>query len=229
MASAKLLRGRSKQPPIRFRAGDRVFVVGASGTGKTTLILAMLHELWRYYQVPTWIVNSKPDSTLTALGRKTQSFTISDTAPNPIRTFGLQMWKPTYNDPDLYDQYFEKILSVDRPGILIVDEVLSIVGNTRSQDPINFKRLLSQVRDKKITMIYGAQRKAGIPAECLNQAKHVFMFGLRDQYDVQTVAREMRVPQPVQFADEHGFFYTTLARIEEPRYYRDYRDLFGGS
>lgn len=219
---------RLKQPPIRFRAGDRVFLVGASGTGKTTFGLALLSKLWTHYQVPTWIINSKPDKDLIALGQAKGAWYYQDDPPKPIRKFGVQVWKPRTNDPELYNRFLEQLIDIDVPGILYIDEVLRLKGNKRDYPP-NFDTMITQVRSKEITMIYGSQRMAGVPTICLNQATHVIMFNVRDPYDRRVLATEMRLPRD-QIAElnphEHGFHYANLLKIGEPRYYSRYQDFF---
>ncbi len=210
------------QRSIPISAGDRWALVGASGTGKTTFALLLLNRLWHFYRVPTFIIDTKPDDKLQNLWRGLRQ----NEAPRPHTSFAVQRWEPLDKNGAEYDLYLKRILDLNRPCILYVDEIINLQG-TGGRYPQGLEWVLKQARSKRITVIIGSQRVAKIPPDVLAQATHIVAFGLRNEYDRRIIASELMLNE-YNIQDKYGFYHSRLDILRPGEYYRDSQSfLFG--
>ncbi len=230
------------QPRIRITLGEHIFVIGRTGTGKTTVIKRLLAELqtqlaprpqrlpWyrrllgqvaRREGVALYILDNKQDpKDFGAWRGKVQSAT----APGAIRS-GIQVWQPIDNDPAQFDQWFANILNARRRAIVFVDE-LSLIGGASGQNyPLHYSRILKTGRGHGISMVTASQAAAYIPRDTFGQATHLFAFMLKTKHDVRVISEEIG-DDVSETPDHHGFWYKNLTNLSPAFYYSDYRDLF---
>lgn len=232
-------RSSDSRAPITIRAGDRWVLLGASGTGKTTFALMLIAALWRFYRVPTNILNTKPDDKVSTFrpsgvttGRGFPLVTITkNAAPQPLKVWGVQNWEPEDNPIDEYAIYMERIRQMARgkrgvPSIFYADELANLGGNSGDTYPPEMSRLLKQARSLKVTTILGNQGYAKMPRDVIGQATHLVVFALRLSYDRREVAKQLDIDE-LTIDHPFGFWHTRLDRIEPAVYYRDAQSFFG--
>ena len=167
--------------------GQRVFIVGGSGTGKTTLAKTILREIPQYYVV----IDSKHEIDGKELGSRKFEYidTVGDLGKtSPRRSI---IYRPDTDEESL-DNY-EVILDwVYRRGntCLYVDETMAL-GNNISY-PKSLRAICTRGRTRGVTGIFLSQRPSRIPVEVMSEANHFMIF--QTSYPVDKKKMQEMIP-----------------------------------
>lgn len=194
---------------IPVSLADRWFLLGMTGTGKTTFAQRLMRELRGLYpEAALFVLDSKGDP---LFARWPGVDTRQEPPPIPREPGGIQVWSPPWDDAAGYDAWFGEILKARRPAVVFVDELSSIGGARGADFPVNFARLLKQGRALGISAIVLSQEAAYIPRQVMNQATHAAVFRLQDDVDLRRAAKLLGFDDPRNPEREHGFHYRRLA------------------
>lgn len=210
---------------IPVSLADRWFVLGMTGTGKTTYAQRLIRELRRLYPVAAlYVLDSKGDP----LFARWPNVDTGQEPPPPLREAGgIQVWSPPLDDFAAYDLWLGGILKERRPAILFVDELSSIGRQSGADFPVNFARILKQGRALNISAIVLSQEAAYIPRQIIGQASHAAVFRLQDDTDLRRAAKLLDLAEPRNPEREHGFHYRRLAPKPGPSVeYPGFREFF---
>ena len=198
---------------IKVSLQDRWLLLGTSGMGKTTFAQKLCDHLLKFY----------PSAVLYVLdtGQKGGDFddypgiVYQDDAPLAIKK-GVQVWRPSINDPRAFDEWFWNILQAGGPGIVLIDEIASLVKRQGQDAPPNFQRLMKQGRGKHLCVINCTQEMSPNPKPILTQTVHVVRFqmgGIENGYDRRAsnllIRRPGNAPEPAKYAFDY-------VRVDEP-------------
>jgi hypothetical protein len=180
--------GGSGSPSTRpiVRRSDRLFIVGATGTGKTTLATIMLAPLthivvidpkWHFsFHNPPFVRKPKHgDPLVTSDLRKAERWD----SPAPI------VYRPEEGECSAGCPAFWRWIWDRENTIVFVDEVTLI---SRPYDlPSGYKRCVQQGRSRTIGVWSCTQRPAKVPTILLSEAEHFIAFETRAPQDLKRV------------------------------------------
>lgn len=228
---------------VKTKLGDHWAIMGATGTGKTQLLLQLINQFARATGgfLPIYILDSKcpvsaPEkSDFKHLFRKKDGVGTrhtGNTVPPIIRPKGrhfIQVWTPLEDDLEMYDRWFRQIYLEARPCIIIIDE-LSSVTTERGQGTRYYNILLKQGRGLEMSMFSLTQSPAYVPQSLIRQAMHVIRFRLNDIFDSKKLAPAMGRAVEEEPAHDHGFWYRNVqipVRKQPAAYYSDMKEFLG--
>lgn len=171
----------------RFEPGDHVTGVGATKSGKTTLLREIAY-LRRYVAVAA---TKRRDSSLYEPLRD-HGFQIVDAfVPEEAEELPRQIVKPELAGVDagaVADQartFADMIYEIWDLGrwSMFADEVRYLTKNLKLGVPM--ETLWLQGRSLEASVICGTQRPVGIPLEAFSQAMHLFIFRTTDEKDLE--------------------------------------------
>lgn len=172
---------------LQWEQGEHVAVIGATGSGKSTLIRALA---WKRDWV-SWFGTKKKDKTYDDnlfLGyRRTKSF------PPPKTNQRQEYWMlwPQYkfiNDIYKSAPVFRKALEwvfIDEGWTVCLDDLFFLSTKLKLAGEIS--AINYQVRSMGVTLISGMQRPAKVPLETWDQSSHAFVSRISNDDDLAKI------------------------------------------
>ena len=192
-------------PPvgIHIKNSDRAFIVGTTGSGKTTLARALLCN-----RPDVVIVDPKGgfewDSTYRpkAGGLITDDFALVQgwEGPAPI------IYRPTIAVAAHGMEPFWHWVWERRHTLVYIDEA-AMLCPTRGVIPGGLARAIQQGRQREISVWSATQRPANIPVPLLSESEHVFTFRLRNPDDLKRMADYTDPAIRNEPVSGHDFYY----------------------
>lgn len=213
---------------VSFSLRDRITIVGATGTGKTTLAEKILAIMMRGYPgARTYVLDSKQSGEdFTNLPGKIHS----TEAPDALaRAGGVQVWRPNRTPQKEYDVWLGRILDARKPAIVFIDELFAIGGTGGRTFPESYSHLMRQGRALDICVISLTQEAAYIPRTTFGQTTHIIRFGLLNAYDGREIDKILGRPKDQWGVNppRYAFYYRRMDLDGTSRvyYYRSYKDF----
>lgn len=177
---------------------DRVYIIGRSGSGKTTA--ALWHLSGKDFDRQPWVlVNTKGDSSINDLAaiEGVKTIGINETPGNK----GLFHVRP-YPDTEALelDAFLNRVWHKGNCGVLI-DEGYMI------EEDRNLNALLTQGRDKNIPMIVLTQRPTWITKFVESEANFVQLFNLSRFDDRKNVSGLVPIDKNYRLAKHCSYWY----------------------
>lgn len=204
----------AKAAPNKFVIGrnDRVFIVGTTGSGKTSLSKAML-----YGKPNVVVLDPKRTFTLPDAWAHSIYSDMGALSEHPDTTTAI--YRPEIAEMEKgCEEFFEWIF--ERGNTLVyIDEVMRVTNAHRIGR--GYATILQLGRERGISCWSATQRPANIPLVIMTESEHYFVFRLRNEDDRKrlysyTGADEfLKIPR-----DEHGFYYYN-DRTGKIIYYKD--------
>lgn len=184
---------------------DRVAIVGATGSGKSTFAFWLFGETANYDRMPWIIIDYKGEEIVQALLKNKDAFLVSLDKPVPTKP-GIYVVRPTPRDPEQILNYLWLIYANGRCGV-IFDELMMVPKQYDiHNNPV--QALLTQGRSKRIPLYLLAQRPARVNISTFSEATFIAEFRLYKKDDLIRVQEYIPENNPI-FAD----------RKPLPRYY----------
>lgn len=196
-----------------IKRSDRVFFVGSTGSGKTTLAKALL---WgkRYIVV----LDPKHQFALPADWPHGYVITSSLQEARNIDDERTIIYRPSFEETrNRCDDFFQWIF--ERENVTVyVDEVFPIVPNNRIG--YWYGRCIQEGRGKGISTWSATQRPASIPLNIMTESEHFFVFRLANPEDRKRMGQwgNPRLAVPIERKDTNGFYYFDV-RTGKVRYW----------
>lgn len=197
-----------------IRRTDRVFFVGSTGSGKTTLAKALL---WgKRYLV---VLDPKHQFTLPDEWKYGYVITSSLNEAKAIEDERTIIYRPSFEEArGRCEDFFQWIF--ERENVTVyVDEVFPIVPNNRIG--YWFGRCIVEGRAKGVSVWSATQRPASIPLTLMTESEHFFVFRLANPDDRKRMGDwgNPKLGLPVRPGDTNGFYYFDV-RTGKVRYWK---------
>jgi hypothetical protein len=195
---------------ILIRPDDRVFIVGATGTGKTTIVQTLLaRRPWVVILDPKHQFSLRSNARRTSTrGDKTEFVTsdlrkaINFDEPTPI-IYRPGLLECKRGCPEFWEWIWQR-----ENTVVYVDEVIAV--SPAVNIPLAYGRCIQMGRSKNIGVWSATQRPARIPINLMSEAEHYIAFELRNPADIKRVAE---FTDPVVLQDRatgHDFWYYSV-------------------
>lgn len=197
-----------------WRQGEHVAVVGPTGRGKTTLILAIA-------PIRKWVtlVATKPrDRTIEGLRRR--GWVKVSQWPPPVDAQGraprrVILWPPMRGRHDVARQAAVIRTALDRIFVarswcVILDDLQYLMDELRLVPDV--KVFLNMARALDLSLVLSTQRPRHVPVAVWNQATHLFIYGTNDHDDLRRLGglgglNDKVIRQTVAGLDRHQVLY----------------------
>lgn len=218
-----------------WRQGEHVSVVGPTGTGKTTLIRALMPKRYAAGGAVVVLATKSRDDNLAAWARHDRLTIVDDWPPRPPRPwrpprpivlpdgreldwrYRIMLWPRPVDVP--LNQMDDEQAKVLRDAItdcfwqggwcIVAEELreLSALGLDRE-----LVKVWTQGRSAGLSLIGGAQRPRHIPLEAYSQASHLFLFGDSDTANLRRLEEiggmnSQRLAELVRTLPKHDVLY----------------------
>lgn len=210
-------RRESRPPPqggavtLAPHTNDRIFAVGSTGSGKTTLMLGLLSGVRK---TPIVIVDTKGDD---VIARFTRSHGFYET--NKLAIPSEKYPRVVIHGPpsgEWWDPLFWAVMRLDTGCVVYVDE-LTHLTNPWKVEP-GLANGYSNGRGRRVGFWGGSQRPSRIAVGAMSEADHFFAFRLGWPDDEDVVARLIRFGR-MRFSSnslpDYAFAYKTH-RLRQP-------------
>lgn len=199
---------------VRIRTSDRVALFGRTGSGKTTLVRALLSRASRFVVLDPKHRFTMPDvPVLTHFDKKLERQIIR----SPIED-GLDGWDAAI------DETFWR-----GRAILYSDETTEFTSKARISTAL--KRAIVQGRETGVGVWCASQRPTDIHSVVFTEAEHVFVFQLNFEADMEKVARfthERMIPA-ISALRGHNYVYFDMLGNRILRFRSIDLSRYGGS
>ncbi len=194
-------------PPVKWKQGEHVVIIGDTGSGKTYLESKILQ-----LRTHVIVVRTKPDDIKFDGFHKVP--TITKIGSQRFSGLGKRITKflltPKYDEQQIEAaRVFEKVWK-EGGWCIAIDETYYATQILKLERQIN--KLLTQGRSKHISVICGMQRPAWISRFAMSQATHAFIFRCEGR-DLKALADSLSpaIIKPVEGLREHDFVYFNRA------------------
>jgi energy-coupling factor transporter ATP-binding protein EcfA2 len=203
---------------FKIKGSDRLSVIGRTGSGKTTLFLALIRA-W-IYQTRNWnpyhiiILDTKKDGDFNGIGRKFYKLKDLSRLWHDFRILIYEPHESEMNEAG-YNGLIKWLRDTEEPFLLVIDE-LSSLGKGNDM-PEQYDLLMKQGRGKFQVAWAGIQNPVYVPHDFLSNANHYFCFDLLMESDRKKMASiigdDVLIP-PIERDGkaEHGFYYFTVSK-----------------
>lgn len=199
----------------------RGLYAGMNGTGKTTLMLKVLHEIRKDKDNFMLIFDTDHMWDYQPYNRLRYKKGVPILIKNVDQLMGFKkgifIYRPTI--PVVDDPMVGKLINycMKRGDCdIVIDEINDFHTNGHAIDEL--ERAIKQGRKRQVRIQYGAQRTHGIPLICITESKYFFIFFLRNINDRKRLADEVHelliVPPDLQGHD----FWVMYPKIGIPKY-----------
>lgn len=207
---------------MHINQGEHWTLVGMTGSGKTYFEVRLLQTMMRAWpNTPVFIVDAKRQDDFAIWNR---FYYEHDTLPSRLPQF--MVWRPSIDDPAMYDKAFGQILQEGTKRTVLVDELSLIGGRDGQSYPLNFQRLMKVGRGMHITMVVGTQELANGPRQIIGQCQHGVLFRIQNWYDLRKFWKDLAGQDGIDMRAmaPHGFWYYN-SKQHEKRLFADVREL----
>lgn len=197
-----------------IRRNDRVFFVGSTGSGKTSLAKSLLWNL--PYVV---ILDPKRQFSLPAAWPMDVLLTSSLDEAVAVTDDKTIIYRPSYEEnQDRCNAFFQWIFNRQNTTVFI-DEVMPIVPSNRLG--YWYARCIQEGRERGLAVWSATQRPAAIPLAIMTEAEHYFVFRLANPDDRKRMADYggIELREPVKTGHTHGFRYFNV-RTGKVKYWK---------
>jgi hypothetical protein len=180
------------RPRVTGEDAQRIFVVGATGSGKTTLAVELAsgaaRAVWldvKGDNAPGWpAVQAASLADLSGLDRAAHLDALLNVHGQHLV---VQLaTRPDLKDADQLDAVAEAAYELCNV-LLVVDDAMGVVGTT---PPYYLNRVLGMGRSRGVGCMTVAVKAHHIPRDFLNQAEHVIAFEVSNEDDIERLTRE---------------------------------------
>lgn len=187
---------------IRIGAGDRVLIVGHTGSGKSTAA-SLIANAWPRVLV----VDPKLDDAVAEL----PNATIAYGARRALEALpGRVIYRPLPSELEDLTVAFEplarRVFTAGSCGLVLHEtEILAPASGARRW----LRSLIMWGRSRRVPVILCSQRPSRIDRLARSEPAHVYLFRLRDADDLRTISGVMGVNSAAltPLAEPHAFYY----------------------
>lgn len=187
---------------LRVRAGDRVLIVGPTGSGKSTVASSIANAARRVL-----VIDPKLDDRVAELPNAAICYGVAAT----LRAWpGRVVYRPLPDELADLPRAIEPLMR----AVLFTGACTVVFHETEVVAPSTGARgwtraVIMWGRSRGITMLFCAQRPARIDRLCLSEPAAVYLFGLRDARDLSVISGVMGAnPDALRpLPAEHAFYY----------------------
>jgi energy-coupling factor transporter ATP-binding protein EcfA2 len=194
-------------PPVKWKQGEHVVIVGDTGSGKTYLTSKILPI--RQHVI---VARTKPDDIKFDGFHKVPIINKigSQRYNNAGKIITRYLLTPKYEDQQIeISKVLEKVWK-EGSWCIAVDETYYATQILKLERQMN--KLLTQGRSKHISVVLGMQRPAWISRFAMSQATHAFIFRCEGR-DLKALAESLSpsIIKPVESLRDHDFVYFNRA------------------
>lgn len=195
---------------IKMGRNDRASLIGATGTGKTTLARYLIEDTDKRHSV---VYDNKPSEAIGQWGpphKLIENYEELEIAEEERLIYRPPL--PETLDAERQDRFFQWIYERQYCR-LYIDEAGSLRGGTTPS--YHLQACLCRGREKGISTITGTQRPARIPLVLLSEAEHFYIFRLNLLADRQRIGEltGISVDRQTDLRQYEFFYFNALAGV----------------